>query len=507
MDWNPYRSKHQDQGRSGSARLLPNWSRRERPSEPLVNTLRVRDGTPKTAGTATGDPLPVVLDVSPGYPELEPTAVHPITPARHPSPSRPDGNATVPQAVHATATADAVTDPPIETRAPVLPAQRLMRPSTTMLHRSRLLPLAHPREGSSLAALLGFGAKEATFGGDWTNGNLPNPPKDPIDDPWTDFPSLGTVTAGLDRRGNTGDTVKMLWDATAELDLGKGLLSADAPDARLPLRSPRRIRWSLVVSCTLLAVLMAATIKVISDFPQREAELRHSQYTEVTGQLSEALNPIEQSLRAGGLLSDSGLSSLASRTSTLDAAARAASTLAFEQLPRPPIIGSSQSVDELVAPKQLMETASVQAIGIGERIRDAMSYSVALSTAFSMPALPAEASPPDVDRIAEQLSFSIAETRLALSGLPDDPFFLTFRQQALDTASALEAASAAYVAALREGDTAAANEAGLAIQESITVVHDRIDSPLDQVQTWALGQIIEIRTTLADIQSLLEHSA
>ena len=507
MDWNTYRSKHQDAGRSGSARLLPSWGSREPSPEPLTSVLPILDETPDIDGTSTGVPLPVTRDISPKHPDLEPTAVHPVTPAGSPSPSQANGGAAVTQAIHATSSSVAVTDPPIETRAPVRAAQRLSRPSTTMLHRSRLLPLAHPREGSSLATLLGFGSKEATFGGDWTNGNLPKPPNDPVDDPWTNFPSLGTVTAGLDRRGNTGDTVKMLWDATAELDLGGGLLPTDAPEARLPLRSPRRVRWSLVISCTLLAVLMAATIKVISDFPQREAALRHGQYVEATGQLSEALTPIEQSLRAGGLLSDSGLSSLASRVSTLDAAARASSTLAFEQLPRPPIIGSSQSVDELVVPKQLMEAASVQAIGIGERIRDAMSYSVALSTAFSIPALPAEASPSDVDRIAEQLSFSIAETRLALSGLPDDPFFGTFRQHALDTASALEVTHAAYVTALREGDTAAATEAGLAIQESIAVVHDRIESPLEQVQTWALGQVMEIRTALTDIQSLLEQSA
>ena len=150
-----------------------------------------------------------------------------------------------------------------------------------------------------------------------------------------------------------------------------------------------------------------------------------------------------------GSRADSGLSVLTSRISTMDSAARAASTLAFEQLPRPPIIGTERSVDALIVPKQLLESASLQTIRVGERIDDAMSYSLALSTAFSLPALPTEVSPTEVDSIAEKLSISIAETRLVLTGLPDDPFFGSFRQQAFDALSTLEALQADYVTALR----------------------------------------------------------
>ena len=502
--WNPYRPKHQDPGRSGPIRLLPSWVHREPSSEPRASTPPTREQTPAIDVTSNVDSRPIVPEPSRGDSGLEATAVYRHTPAGLPSSSQANGSATATRSIQATTDVGLATDPPIETGVPVRPTKRASQGSTPVLHRSRFLPLAHPREGSSLATLLGFGAKEASFGADWTNGNRANPPSDPVDDPWADFPSLGTVTAELNRRGNTGDTVKLLWDATAEMDLGRGLLSTDAAEARLPLRAPRRIRWSLIISCTLLAVLMAATVKVISDLPEREAEVRQSQYSGAAGRLSEALRPIEQSLGGGGLLSDSGMSTLTSQIGTLDGAARASSTLAFEQLPRPPIIGSSLSVDELVVPKQLLESASLQAIGIGERIGDAMSYSLAVSTAFSVPALPPEVSPTEVDRIAEQLSFSIAESRLALSGLPDDPFFGTFRQQAVDTLDALEVSQADYVAALRERDAAAAAEAGAAIQDSITVIRDRIRSPLEQVQTWALDQIIEIHATLSDIESLLE---
>ena len=452
-------------------------------------------------GSRTAEPPPAAREPSPSDAGLESTAVDSLTPAGQPSPYEPNGNAMATRAIQATPSASPVIDTSSRSATTILPVERPAQPSTTVLHRSRLLPFAHPGEGSSLATLLGFGAKEAAFSGDWKKGGRPGPPSDPVDDPWTDFPSLSTVTSELNRRGNTGDAVKLLWDATAEMDMGRGLPAFDDAEVRVPLRSPRRIRWSMVVSYTLLAVLMVATVKVISDLPGREAEARQVQYAEATRQLSDALVPIEQSLGAGGLLSDSGLSTLTSQISRLDGAARASSTLAFEQLPRAPIIGSRLPVDELVVPKQLLESASLQAIGVGERIDDAMSYSLALSTAFSIPALPAEASPTEVDRIAEQLSFSIAETSLALTGLPDDPFFGTFRQQAFDAVSTLEAMQGDYVTALHEGDTAAAAEAGIAIQESITVARDRIRSPLEQVQAWALVQIGEIRTTISDIES------
>ncbi len=504
MAWNPYRSRHEDRDRTGAVRFMPNWGQPQPPGESPTDTLADPDETPTIAAPAVADPFPVAREFSRTVTDLEPTAVLPPTPPRRPSRPRSNGSATAAPGTNATTASSTVPAPLIETAVPVLAPERSSRPPARVLHRSRLLPLAHPREGSSLAALLGFGAKEATFGGDWTNGNGPTPQSDHADDPWMDFPSLSTVTAELNRRGNTGDTVKLLWDATAELDLGRDLLPAEPDVNRLPFRSSRRIRWSLVVSCALLMVLMAATVKVISDFPAREAEARQRQYAQATGRLQAAVNPIESTLSAGGLLTDSGLSTLTNQISALDTAARSSSTLAFEPLPKPPIIGSSLSVDELVVPKQLLESASLQAVAISERMDDAISYSLALSNAFSIPALPAKAAPEELDRITEELSFTIAESRLILTGLPDDPLFGTFRQQALDTVGALEAMQADYVTALREGDTDAAARAGTAIAESVSAVRDRIHSPLEQVQAWALGQVVEIRATLSDIESLVE---
>ena len=335
------------------------------------------------------------------------------------------------------------------------------------------------------------------------DGNGSNPAVEPADDPWNRLLPLSAVAGDRHRRGNTGDAVKLLWDATAEIDIDVGLLSDGFHD-QLALHSSRRVRWSLVVSLALLAVIIAATVQVVRSLPGREAEVREVQYAEAARRLSEALVPIEQSLGTEGLLSGSGLlSTLGGQINVLDGAARAAGTLASEQLPRAPIVGSRLPVDELRLPKRLLESASIQALEVGQRIDDAMNYSLSLSTAFQIPDLPAEASLTEVDGIAEQLSVSIAKTSRALTALPDNPFFGTFRQQASDTVIMVEGAQADYIAALHDGDTDKAADASAVIYASITTLQEGLHVPLGQVRTWALGQIIQLRSTVDEIESIV----
>lgn len=479
IGWNLYRSAHRDPERGGLARLLPSWRYRPARSKPAPRDLPLPDTTP--------EPAPVS--------DLETTDLPTTVPS--------NGDRPVPRTMTVDRPPDSSIDLPLARRSTAVPQPDHSYAAVTELTNSQLLPLAHPADGSSLAALLGFGETEASFGGDWMDGNGSNPAVEPADDPWNHLPSLSAVTADLDRPGNTGDAVKLLWDATAELDMDEGLLSNKLTDVQLRLRSSRRIRWSLVVSSALLALLIGVTVKVISDLPEREVGLREVQYAAAARQLSDALVPIEQSLGAEGLLSDSGLSTLTGQLNALDGAARASATLASEQLPRAPIVGSRLPIDELILPKRLLESASIQALGVGQRIGNAMTYSLLLSTAFDLPPLPAEAPLTEVDRIAEQLSISIAETRLDLTGLPDDPFFGTFRQQASDTVSMVEQAQADYIAGLRDGDTTRAAHASAEMHDSITILQEGLHVPLGQVQTWALGQIAQLRSTVTEIESIV----
>ena len=375
------------------------------------------------------------------------------------------------------------------------------RPVMTELTETQVLPLAHPADGSSLAALLGFGETEASFGGDRVDGNGSYPEAEPVDDPWNRLPPLSAVAGDLDRPGNTGDAVKRLWDAASEMDMDRGLVFDDLPNMADPSRSFRRIRWSLVVSLAVLAALIGVTVQIVRNLPAREAEVREVRYTAAARQLSGALVPIEQSLGAEGLLNDSGLSTLTGQLYALDGAARAAATVASEELPRVPIIGTKLPADDLVVPKQLLESASSRALGVGQRIGNAMNYSLTLSTAFQLPALPAEASLTEVGGIAEQLSFSIAETRHALTTLPDDPFFGTFRQRASDTVTTVERAQADYIIALRDGDSTGAADTTAVMLDSIAALQEELAVPLAQVQTWAMSEIAQLHSTVEEIES------
>ena len=392
---------------------------------------------------------------------------------------------------------------PLQSRPATVIGSSRPRPAMTELTKTQVLPLAHPADGSSLAALLGFGETEASFGGDRMDGNGSYQEAEPADDLWNRLLPLSAVAGNPDRTGNTGDTVKRLWDATSGMDMDRGLLPGDLPDMAAPLRSFRRIRWSLVVSVAVLAALVGVTVQVVRGLPAREAEAREVRYTAAARQLSGALVPIEQSLGAEGLLHESGLSTLTGQLNTLDGAARAAATVASEELPRVPIIGTRLPAGELVVPKQLLESASSQALGVGQRIGNAMNYSLALSTAFGLPSLPAEASLTEVGGIAEQLSFSIAETRHVLTTLPDDPFFGTFRQRASDTVTTVEQAQADYIIALRDRDSTRAADVTAVMQDSIAGLQEELAVPLAQVQTWAMSEIAQLHSTVEEIESIV----
>ncbi len=519
--WTLYRSAHLDPEQGGMARFLPAWG--HRPSmTPPEHLVRLRPEAPapvREDAPPPADPPAPPIDGRP-FPDLpaadfsvaERTAAPPPNGLR-----RPKGIA-----------ADAPPiSPPVEAPSADRPAditpRGLSHPAVAELTGTQILPPAAPGEGSSLAALFGFGETEAAFDGDRRParesrrrfGNRRRTYGAPVDqtapaaggssdDPWSQLLSLNNVSADPDsRKGNTGDTIKRLWDASAEFDMDRELLSDDLPDIDPSLRSTRRIRWSLVISVVVLAGLIGATVKVVGDIPAREARAREGQYTAAAVQLAGAVLPVEESLTAEGLLSDSGLSTLTGQIDILDGAARAAATLASEQLPGNPIVGSEVPVEELTIQKQLLESASIRALGVGRRVGDAMAYSLSLSTSFALPDLPAEAPRDEVGGIAERLSISIVETRQVLGGLPDDPLFGDFRQQASDAVTMVEESQANYIAALLEGDDGRAAAVSGAMHDSMAVLREALNAPLVQVQAWALDQISELRTTMLDLSSIV----
>lgn len=327
----------------------------------------------------------------------------------------------------------------------------------------------------------------------------------PSDDPWAQSLSLDKVSADPSGgRGNTGDTIRRLWEASANMEMEGRLLTygVPGPDLDASMSANRRRRRRLVISILVLIGLGAGAAKVLNDLPVREANAREEQYAAAARRLSGAVAPVEEALAAEGWLSDSGLSTLTGRLNTLDGAARAASVLAAEQLPRPPIVGSTAPIEDLVLPKQMLEWSSIQALGVGRRVGDAMAYSLSLSTVFYLPDLPTEAPREEVGAIAEQLSLSIAETRQVLAALPEDPLFGAYRQQAADAVTMVETYQADYIAALLEGDSDRAAAVSGAMNDSMSVLREALDAPLGEVQTWALDRITELHLVAAELEKI-----
>lgn len=391
----------------------------------------------------------------------------------------------------------------------------------------QLLPAADPGEGSSLSSLFGFSETSASLSGGRTSyteggegrrqpgGGIPAaaagagldlpPAAAPSGDPWAQILSLDKVSAGPAReRGNTGDTIKRLWDASADIDMGGGLPPYGAPGEELEasMLSKRRFRWPLVISLLVLAGLGAGAVKVLSDLPVREANAREEQYASAAQRLSGAFLPVEQALAAGGWTDDSGLSTLTSRLNTLDGAARAAAVIASEQLPSAPLVGSKAPIEQLAQPKQLLEWTSVQALGVGQQVGNAMAYSISLTAVSNLPSLPAEAPREEVGAIAEQLSLSIAGSRQALASLPEDPLFGAYRQQASEAVTLVENTQADYIAALLEGNPDRAAAASGAMHDAVSGLRSALDAPLGQVQTWALERITKMRAAVTELERI-----
>ena len=507
----PYRSAHRDIRRSGLVRFLPTWSRRIGPPNFCKGTPAWSTGISPIPrrGTATAplepeakpsEPAPADSAVSGKTGDLVPAVKHPpsipefTAPASNTAPAETRGNGSL-------------TSPSIESgnsfRPPAAPAPRNRSGIMYELGRSRLLPPSHPSEGSSLAAVLGFGEKEASFAGYQPEREAPSSVAEPVKDPWQDLPSLSTVTAELERPGNTGDAVRLLWQATAEMDVDTDLLEDEVSSVEIDFRSRRRIRWSMVLSIVVLAALMAVTAKVIADLPAREAQEVKGQYAASAQRLDSSLGPLEQTLGEGGLLSDSGLSTLTDHLYTLESVARASASLASQELPSRSIFGSDDAVDELVLPSQLLGSAAGSSLEVTQRVGYAMTYSLALSEVLVLPGLPEEAPRTEADAIASALSLSIAEIQVTLSGLPDEVFLQPYLEEASQIMGSLEVSQADYIAALQTGDTIGAARAGQSMGAAIDDLRSGLRAPLDRIQTWAVVEIQEAQETIGQIESLI----
>ncbi len=361
------------------------------------------------------------------------------------------------------------------------------------LARTWLMPQAHPSEGSSLTAILGFGETQASFADYRLDQSLPDSPPEPTDAHWRDLPSLSTVTRQLDRPGNTGDAVKLLWEASEQSEPAGGSIPSEFSPVEYDFRSKRRsFRWPMVIGIAVLLALMAATWLVITELPGRLVQEREVIFTESAEKLYGSLAPLHLTLSEGGLLDDSGLAALTDHIHALDEAARRAVTLTSLELPMTWIPGSNQAGDDLATTRRALEEAATRSLEVARRIGDGMAYSLSISEVLDFPDLPHSVALADADVIAMELSRSVAEARSTFDSLPEEDLFRPYVEQATRTMSLLEVSQADYVVALRTGDTLAAARAGDSISASAEDIRSGLDTPLDSLQEWAMMEIWSI---------------
>ncbi len=498
----PYRSKHRDtEQKLGVARLLPNWRRRESgalyiPRSSMPSHISPTDIQPRSQQeSATPDQGKALREGAPPQPATKPSpsATHAVGVPILETPRKPDSpeDITLPEP---SPTPDGSGVLVTTTRRPY--RSRFVNE----LARSWLIPQAHPSEGSSLAAILGFGETQASFANYQADQSMPISPAELTDSHWQDLPTLSSVTAQLDRPGNTGDAVKLLWESTAESDPEHGTISSEFGPVEYDFRSGKRLRWSMVLSIAVLVVLVATTARLLTDLPGRQAQEREVQYAESAQRLYGSLAPLHQTLSDGGLLSDSGLAALTDHIHTLDEAAREAITLASLELPGSSILGSNETVENLAITRRSLDEAATRSLEVAQRIGYAMAYSLSIADVLDLPALPENASLADAGVIAEELSRTVAEARSTLGALPEEVVFQPYLQETNQTMSTLEASQADYVAALRTGDEINAARASESISVSVEGIRSGLAAPLDDLQDWAITEIWNIDQMVQQIR-------
>ncbi len=496
----PYRSKHRDTGKKlDVARLLPTWRHRET----AVIYLRGSSLDHHTPPTDT-QPRPQPESATPDQGKaLRETATS--QPGATSSPSVPHA---VGLPVSETPREPDIPDYGTLAEPSPAPDRSVVWPTTAPyrtrfvneLARSWLVPQAHPSEGSSLAAILGFGETQASFANFQADKYMPRSPSEATDSHWQDLPSLSSVTARLDRTGNTGDAVKLLWDATSEVEPEHGTMSSEFGPVEYEFRTKKRLRWSTVLSIVVLVALVATTARFITDLPGRQAQERETRYAQSAQRLYGSLAPLHQTLSVGGLLSDSGLAALTDHIHTLDEAARDAVTLTSLELPRSSILGSNETVEDLAITRRSLEEAATRSLEVAQRIGYAMAYSLSMADVLDLPALPDKAASTDAGLIAEELSRTVAEARSTLGSLPEEVAFQPYLQETNQLMSTLEASQADYVAALRTGDEITAARAGETISISVEGIRSGLAEPLDDLQDWAITEIWNIDQVVQQIR-------
>lgn len=478
--YGPYRSNHRVTRQVSPARLLPTWRRRGGVPRHLIGSSVLLSRAPSTdiePDPARNTPAPAGNGIA-RETVTQPPAV------KSPSAIREAGYLS--------------SHPPRIPGGSAVDAPAVMRE----LNRSRLVPPAHPSDGSSLVSILGFGEKQASFS-DYRPDGISSSASEPPDVHWQDLPSLRAVTAELDRPGNTGDAVRLLWEATSGVEAHGGVSPSEFAPVEFEFRSKRRIRWSMVLSIAVLLGLVATTVKVVADLPVRQARDREGHFAESARLLNGALVPLKQTLAEGGLLSDSGLATLTERIYTVDEVARDAATLASQELPRTSILASDETREGLVIIRDLLEGAATHSLEVTRRIGYAMAYHLALSGVLDLPLLATEASRTDADLVAEELGLAIANAKVTLQELPEDAIFRPYLEEASEVLSRLEVSQADYVAALRTGNATEAARAGESISSSFEDLRSGLVVPLDHLQDWARSEIRAIDEEIRRIESLI----
>lgn len=315
------------------------------------------------------------------------------------------------------------------------------------------------------------------------------------------LPSLSDMQTVNDHHTDTGTLIERLWVATEEHEAVRP--AADLQAEQFAAVPNRTFRWSIIIGAVLVLAIAVAALQIGVRMPARIADEAIASYQAALTDAQEVIPSAEQVMLAitDPAVTTEGLSDAAVTLSELDTTSRALFSIASEPLSSTPPLVSRDELDVLTPIRSSMANASQDGLAIERRLGDALTYRLVFAKTFSLPELPAIASPDGISALGVELGLGLAATLDALQALPNDPAFERHRLEAQSLAEEFATWQVQYLSALREADLATATSLAEELQTAVDEIHRGIEDPLATVAAWGTDQISEFGNTLNGLQA------
>jgi hypothetical protein len=222
----------------------------------------------------------------------------------------------------------------------------------------------------------------------------------------------------------------------------------------------RNFRWTTWIILLLVVGALVAAAILSPRLVKRQADAEARDYAVALAELRATLPATQQVLRemTEPDTPTDELSNLVPDLSRLQAAADDLVAVSTRPLPDPLPLIPSDALDDLEPSRDAMARLGSDATTLAGRLADGIEYRSFVEGFLDAGELSVSVTTAEIAAVQERIAVSYAEATAVLARLPGDEVFADHRAVLSDAVENHRAWEAAYISALRDGDTAAATD-------------------------------------------------